>query len=163
MSLLYYLLAMLVHPIHISKTSIEYKSDSQTIEITSHIFIDDFELAVSEFNNEPVFATTTKEVAHADSLIMNYINSTLQLTLDGQLQELTLIGKERSRDYSAIWLYFEISNVHKIKDITITNSILMEQFNDQKNIIKLATKTSSQSQYLILDRNKKAVSVKADS
>ncbi|GAA5220750.1 DUF6702 family protein [Membranihabitans marinus] len=163
MLLLYYLLAMWIHPIHISKTSIDYKAETQTIEITSHIFIDDFELAVTQFNNQPVYATTTKEVANADSLIMNYMNTALQLTIDGQTKNLTLIGKERTRDYSAIWLYFEITEVASIENITVSNTILMDLFKDQKNIVKMSTGKSSQPQYLILDRNKKVISVKSDS
>ena len=47
------------------------------------------------------------------------------------------IGKEISEDLVAVWCYLEIENIERFNKIHVKNNILLEVFEDQKNIISV--------------------------
>ena len=67
--------------------------------------------------------------------------------------EYEYIGKETSEDLQAIWCYLEIINIESIKSIRVENSLLMELFDDQKNIIHIMMPDKKQG-YFMLEKGK---------
>lgn len=126
-----------LHEFHISRTEIEYKSELQSIQISTHIFIDDFELALKELGFEELQLFTNKELSLSDSLIENYLNQQLIISDGKKTLPYRLIGKEMSEDLSAGWFYMQITDLDPMYNIYITNKILMSQFDDQRNIISI--------------------------
>jgi hypothetical protein len=51
--------------------------------------------------------------------------------------EYNFLGKEPSGDYQGAWCYIEVENVAQLSIINIQNNLLMEIFDDQKNVIQL--------------------------
>ena len=48
-----------------------------------------------------------------------------------------MLGKEISKDLAGVWCYLEIPNIEAIKQLKIQNQLLLEVFDDQKNIVHI--------------------------
>ncbi|MDX1665854.1 MAG: DUF6702 family protein [Saprospiraceae bacterium] len=125
-----------LHDIHISKGLVEYNEAENALQITLHIFVDDLEDAIRlKHGHENLQIGTEKEHPEAEIYIEEYLRETFSLTVDGEKRSFTLLGKELSDDYMAVWCYLEISEVPPFKKLTLHNSILMDLFDDQSNIV----------------------------
>jgi hypothetical protein len=123
-----------LHEFHLSKTTINYDSEEKAIQVSTRIFIDDLELSLKELGFDSLKICTRKEKKNAEQLIQDYINTHLKLTIDGVDLDFTFLGKEQSDDLAAVWCYLEAYDISKFKKISISNTILISQFDDQKNI-----------------------------
>ena len=90
------------HKYYFSLTEIKANTFSKTLSVSSKLFIDDLESALQKTNNikfDLSKSTDNKEVQNA---VFNYINSHLQIYLDGKMVPLNLVG-------------FEIENGHDFR------------------------------------------------
>ena len=126
-----------LHEFHLSKCNIEFNEKEQSLQITMHLFIDDLEEALRQGGADQLHIGTEKEVADAESYINRYLQQTFKLSDGEKAFTFQFIGKERTEDLAAIWCYLEIINVTKIKELTVTNQVLMDVFDDQKNIVHI--------------------------
>ena len=77
-------------------------------------------------------STDNKEVQNA---VFNYINSHLQIYLDGKMVPLNLVGFETENE--VVWIYLESKlNNKEFKSTKIINSILYDFSADQTNLIQ---------------------------
>jgi hypothetical protein len=123
-----------VHEFHLSKTTINYDSEEMAIQISTSIFIDDLELSLKEMGYDSLKICTRKEKENAELYIHEYLKEHLVVEIDGIKLSLSFLGKEQSDDLAAVWCYLEAYDVPDFKEISITNTILTNQFEDQKNI-----------------------------
>ena len=123
------------HDLHLSRTTVNYNSEERAIQITSHTFIDALELALWEDHGRDSLQICTRyEKETAEQFILEYLSENLMIDIDGRQLDFTFIGKEQSDDLMAVWCYLEAYEVSPFSEITISNSILTSQFDDQKNI-----------------------------
>lgn len=132
-----------LHPIHLAITHVDFNPKSGSLEITHKIFIDDFELALKLYDNEAFQLGTEREVANADQFIKKYIEKQFQLKVDGKEVYGEYVGRES--DLEAIWIYQEVKNVGKAEAIELDNNILLDLYDDQKNILHLKYGAQKQS------------------
>ena len=125
------------HEFHMSSCEIEFAEEEETVQITLHIFIDDLELALSKRGIDSLFLCTNREAEDSEIHIADYINHVLQISLDGQPIQTSIIGKEVSDDLAAVWCYFESERVVEPAEISVTYTLLTEVFDDQRNIVKI--------------------------
>lgn len=125
------------HKFYLSKFDIHYKSDQQAIQVSSHIFIDDLEKALEEEGIPKSRLASDDEIEKADYYIEKYMNKRLNLEVDGQALYLQFIGKETSEDLMALWCYFEVTSINFSRSIYLKNDVLMEVYDDQRNIVNL--------------------------
>ena len=125
------------HEFHVSKCQIEYFEKENSIGISVHIYIDDFEEALGKKGAKNLFLCTEKENPEAEQNIENYLKEKIAILLDDKPVSFKFIGKEPSEDQLAVWCYLEIEQVNSFSKCTVTNSILMETFDDQKNIVSI--------------------------
>ncbi len=147
-----------LHEFHLSKCNIEYKQSEQVIQITLHVFIDDLESALREKGIDQLFIGTEKEKENADQHIQKYLQEKFQIKSDAQILDLVFLGKEQSEDLAAIWCYLEVTKVNTIKHLTVTNNVLMDIFDDQKNIVSIKG-PQKQSAYFLFEKGKSTESV----
>ena len=76
------------------------------------------------------------EFPQANEIITAYINQHFQVVAENELLNMQFIGKETELDES-LYLYFEIENVTKVKELVIVNTILVHSFDEQENILHL--------------------------
>ena len=135
-----------VHKYYVSVTQIDFLPEKQAVQITSRIFIDDFEKLLRTRYDEKITLATKNESLTTDSYIEKYLNEKLKLKINNKDVTLTFLGKEYDTD--VIKCYLEIENIKTIKTIEISNKVLFDIFSDQQNIIK--TKINSQQKSFIL-------------
>ncbi|MEN0047606.1 MAG: DUF6702 family protein [Bacteroidota bacterium] len=139
------------HDIHISKALIEYDETEQALQITLHIFLDDLEAILIE-GGAPTQLNlcTKKEHEEGNAFVEKYLRSKFQLTVNGKVANYNYLGKEISEDFLATWCYVEIPNVSKLESLQIKSSILMDLYDDQRNIIQIKT-PNQRPQFFMLD------------
>lgn len=123
-----------VHDFHLSKTTINYDSEEMAIQISASVFIDDLELSLKDLGHDSLKICTRKEKENAELLMHAYFEDHLKVEIDGRALEFTFLGKEQSDDLAAVWCYLEAYDIPDFKEISISNTILTKQFDDQKNI-----------------------------
>ena len=125
-------LFLLLHPYHVSVTEVRFDEEVQSVQITERIFIDDLEEALRKANNDGKF------VLMDDSLISHqylktYFEQNFVTTVNGKTISYDYLGAEVEDD--VIWCYIEITGVESLQSIKLTNSIMTEVFDDQKNLV----------------------------
>ena len=148
--LAFFLLSFSVHEFHVSKCLVNYSEESQSLQISIHIFIDDFEDALKEKDSQ-LFLGSEKEKPQADQLVQDYLSNKLKIKVDQKTTSFNYIGKEVSEDLAALWCYFEIESVHPDNFIEVENTILMELFEDQKNIVSVKGPKKSKAYFLFVN------------
>lgn len=123
------------HDFHMSKCDIYYNREKASLEIVLHLFIDDTEEALKSVTDEQLRMCTKDEHSSTPAFLKAYLNQKLRLTIDGNASSYKFLGKEVSEDLMAIWCYLEVENVPQINSIEIRNDIMLELFDDQKNIV----------------------------
>lgn len=122
------------HDFHLSKSTLNYDEKTSTIQITLNMFIDDLEDALRLEQIDSLFICTSKENKLAETYIADYINDHLIISTGSNQQVPTWIGKEISDDLMAVWCYLEIPLSDKPSELIIDNTIMVELFDDQKNM-----------------------------
>jgi len=122
------------HEFHLSKTTINYNTEEMAIQVSTRIFIDDLELSLKDSGYDSLKICTRKEKENAEQLIQDYINEHLKVKIDDSDLEFTFLGKEQSDDLAAVWCYLEAYDVEAFNKMSVSNTILISQFDDQKNI-----------------------------
>ncbi len=126
-----------LHDFHLSKTDINYKTTESALQITVMSFIDDMEEALVARDSLDYKLLQHAEHARADSVMAAYFKDHLIVKIDDQPVDFYYLGKEQSDDIQAVYSYLEIEGVSEMHTLDIENNILMEIFDDQKNIINV--------------------------
>lgn len=141
-----------LHPIHLSLCEIHYNTNSQKLEISLKIFLDDLEEALMLKGHPSLYIATPKEIASADEKIFDYVASQFYITEGPKSISYQWVGKELSEDLTAIWCYFESEKINQIQELKFKNCILMELFGDQKNILHAYLSKSEKRHELFTQR-----------
>ena len=96
--------------------------------------MDDIELALNKDYNIDLQLTTKKELKNNDVYFEKYLKDKLTFKVDGTEHNFKYIGKEYDGDL--VFFYLEIENINAVKNIEITNKILIKHFEDQQNLVK---------------------------
>jgi len=126
-----------LHQFHVSKCLVEFNEAEQALQMSMHIFIDDLELALRRQGADSLFICTRMEKKDAEQYMKEYIEKNFLLEVNGQSLPYEFLGKEPAEDLMGVWCYLEILNVKKVEKLKITNKILLEVYDDQKNVISI--------------------------
>lgn len=126
------------HKFYVSATDIEYNEENRSLQIISHVFIDDLEKLLKERYSEELFLLKKGEHPQADRFIERYLRDKLKIKVNGKEVELNYLGKEYDND--ELLLYIEGIHVAPIHNIFVENAVLTDIFPEQKNVIKVEYK-----------------------
>jgi hypothetical protein len=139
------------HPIHVSMCELNYNETSSSFQVSLKIFIDDLELSMKQEGYPPLNLGSVKEDTLAQEHLLSYLNKYFFIEIDGQKLVPKFVGKEISEDFLAVWCYIEYPAViARGQKCTLTNSVLLDMYNDQKNIMNISM-GKTQKDYAILD------------
>ena len=133
------------HKFYLSVTNVDYSEKEQSLQIISRIFIDDME-AVLEARYEVSAALATEvESPEADAYIEKYFRSKFAVSVNGEAKDFRFLGKRYDKDL--LVCYIEVAGVPQasLKSVEITNSLLTDLFDEQRNLVHfniLGTKRS---------------------
>ena len=136
-----------VHPFHISVCEIEHNADEKALQITHHIFLDDLEETLNERYNTWMDIINPKDRNERDRMVKAYVTSNFIVEVDGRQKGLIYLGHEIEED--AIYCYITVPGIKKMKKIKITNTILMEKFDDQVNLVHVQYQGEIKSMKLV--------------
>ena len=143
-----------LHKYYISVTQVNFIQEKQSVQITSRIFIDDFENALKAKYDENIVLAGKNEPEIVNTFIEKYLKDKITVKINNENVKIVFIGKEYDGDI--IRCYLEVENVNNIKFIQISNQVLFDLYEDQQNIVK--TKINSKQKSAILSvQNKNMV------
>lgn len=119
---------------HTSNTSIDYEIESGTINISSRLYTSAIEKAVGE-------KTTNKSAF--DAKLKNYINHKVDLKINGRPINVSYFGFQTNDQTTRIYLKAE--KISDISSLEIKFALLMDQFPDQQNFLKVDIKNNRKS------------------
>ena len=123
------------HEFHLSLTEIRHNSESRSIEVSIKLFTDDLLVALEQAGAPKMELGTENEPPEANELIESYLKAHFKLMVNGKPTEFTYLGKEAELD--ATWCFVEVKDVKKVQNIEVQNTLLLEAFDDQTNMINL--------------------------
>lgn len=126
-------LAFTTHKFYVSVFQIDFNNSKHQIEITSRIFIDDLEKTLKEKYQRNFYLTTKQEIAESEEYIKKYFDENLKIKINKKQHNLIFIAKETEEN--VLICYFKITNIKNPKQIEIKNTILIEHFKEQQNLI----------------------------
>lgn len=132
-----------LHKYYVSVTDIDYIQKEKTIQVTSRLFIDDFEAMLSERYGQDVKLENKDIKAKNNSLIAKYYAKKLIIEVNGAHLPFQLLGFVFEDDQ--IVSYFEITEVDSIQEIKITNKLLFELERSQQNITHININSKKKS------------------
>lgn len=136
MSLIFSLNGILAHDFHISVCEIEYDQGSESLEMTHRIFLDDLEATLVTWSGDPsVDVYNPKDEKKLKELIGKYLLEKFAVKVNGSNEKMVFIGSESEDDI--MYCYIELPKVKKLQSIHILNTILMDKFEDQINMVHI--------------------------
>ncbi|MFH4964957.1 DUF6702 family protein [Gaetbulibacter sp. M235] len=142
------------HKYYISVTEVDFIEKKQSVQLTTRIFIDDFEKVLRERYDENLVLGGKNESQSVDKYIEAYLKDKIKVNINGKDMNLIFIGKEYDMDI--MQCYIEIDKVKKINSIEITNQVLFDLYDEQQNMVKTKI-NAKQKSFLLNQGNKKAL------
>ena len=135
------------HKFYLSNTSIEFNAQTRAIEITSKIFTDDLEHAIeAQCYRYHSLHPQTPEVYE---LVKKHIGEKLSLQVGDRNVVLNFIGYSVDNDMTTLFIE---GNYFDPNQVVVRNTILLELFPDQQNIVEVRWNGQSKREYFTKDK-----------
>lgn len=149
-SLIYSLSAFTsVHKYYLSITEIEYAQEQKSLQIISRIFVDDFQKLLQTRYDKSIELARGKNNEQTNLYIERYFEDKLKIEINNKTLPLKFIGKRYEDDL--IICYFEGIQVEDFHKVSITNLILTDLYQEQKNLIHFKKNDETKSLMLMKD------------
>lgn len=145
--LLFTLTASTVHKFHMALYQINYASEKKMLQITSRIHIDDLNKAL-EKNYKKKIAIENENNNSEELLLQEYLSNRFSIKVNEQVKPLNFLSKEIEGD--ELVCYWNIRNISKINSLEIYNTVLVDLFSDQQNMINV-TVLGGKKSFLLTD------------
>jgi len=125
------------HEFYVGLTDIVYNLGTRTFEITLKVFTDDLELALVESGGgEKIILADYGAEAGNDSLIFAYVAEHFTIFRKGA-QPLAMHPVGRETELDVTWIYLETDPTQPLKEAVVSNTMMMEIYEDQTHIVHL--------------------------
>lgn len=145
---------MAAHKFYVSVTQVNYSAEAEALQITSRVFIDDYENVLTMRYGDTLHLATKEEAAHADTYIEKYLRTKFVLRINDRETAYRFLGKRYDNDIMVCYLEVPAIPPNSIKSIEIQNEILTDLFEEQKNIVHLLINDTRKSFVLERENNK---------
>lgn len=142
------------HKFYVSVTNISYSEKDRSLQITSRLFIDDFEQVLLERYGFEAQLATDSETALADEYIEKYLKTKFLMFIDGEQRQYKVLGKKYDNDIMICYLEIPEVDLGNITSIEVQNELLTDLFEEQQNVVHFKIKGKKKSFVLIKENNK---------
>lgn len=111
-----------------SMTKVDYVEGSKTLKFTTKMNTEHVSKAININPNTAGFEAEVKK----------YVNNRFSVSVNGASQKLTFTGSQVNGE--SVWVYFEAGGISSVNSLKINNSVLLETFPKQVNIVNIAYK-----------------------
>jgi hypothetical protein len=139
--------APLPHKFYLSNTSIEFNAQTRAIEITSKIFTDDLEHAIEAQCYR--YHSLYPQSPEVFELVKKYIGEKLSLQAGGRNVVLNFIGYSVDNDMTTLFIE---GNYFDPNQVVVNNTILLDLYSDQQNIVEVRWNGQSKREYFTKDK-----------
>ena len=121
------------HPFYISLTEIRYNPANKSLEIAQKIFWDDLEVALGDIHKTKVDFLNPMDRKALEEMAKGYLLEKNEIRINGQKVTLNYLGFEIEEE--AAWFYLEAEKVPAPKTVEVYNTVLIQHFDGQQNIV----------------------------
>lgn len=143
-----------VHKFYMGIYQVNYASEKKMLQVTSRIFVDDLNKALEKKYNKKFFLGTDKEAVESIELLKKYLAENFAVKVNGQSKAMNFLSKEMDGD--VLVCYLNVKDISKINSLEIYNSILIDCFAEQQNIVHV-TAFGTKKSFLFSESSTKQV------
>jgi len=126
------------HPVHVSILNAEYTTGKSSMDLSFKVFTSDLELALAHNYSVAMNLGKSNENKDVISYINKYFSSGIfSITVNNNYKPKLVFYKKQINE-DAIWLYFKVPLNGKIKELFITDVVLLDIYEDQTNLLIFA-------------------------
>lgn len=130
-----------IHPFHTSVTELVFNEKDGIWEVSIRLFQDDLELGISQFKGKRF---QFQQAQGIDEVLQTFLKTQFGFLVNQQWQTpYRYVGWEPQQD--VIWVYLEIPTQQSLSGVFLKNSLLIESFPDQTNLVHVARKGDKKS------------------
>lgn len=130
----------LYHPVHVSVANVEFKEKDKKAIVSIKLFEDDLKLLFYHLNQVEIDFYDSSSYNKYKDLIIPYFETNFVIVINKKSM-LNLNISDWKINEDAIWFYFESSYKSNFESLEIKNTILLDIYSDQKNLVIIKTKT----------------------
>lgn len=146
----FFLVAPAPHEYYVSTFDIVHNPQEQSLEITTKVFLDDLEKALTREPDSPKIPADSLQSATVKARVRQYLFSHFSVVIQSKPAKLHLLGYEIEQDQA--YLYSEVKDVIDFQALEVNCRFLVETYAQQMNIINL--EAGGEIQTVLLDRNR---------
>lgn len=121
------------HDYHMSLTELRIDGEKNRITIASKVFVDDLEDCLGIVSNSEIRLKMNQSDTIYQDMFERYFESRMQFSSRKKDLETEFLGFEYEQDI--MWAYLVVPNVKRLKELTVTQQVFFELFQDQANIV----------------------------
>ncbi len=124
-----------IHPFYVSVIDVNHNAKDKNVEISIRIFVDDFEATLKKNYNKNIDLHKSTNDVQVNKLITNYIESKLQVAIDGKPKTMQYLGFEIQKE--SVWIFLEVNEIPHLKKINFNCNLLYDYQDKQMNIFNV--------------------------
>jgi len=125
------------HPVHLTEAEAHWKKKERTLEISVKLFYNDLELSLRQASVEPVYLCPDSANQHL-AKVKKYFEQCFKLMVNDEKRQFELLGYECENEL--VYVYLQYTGIKRIKNISLENTLLFDDFPDQTNLLNLHIK-----------------------
>jgi len=128
MKILSLAILILLHPVHVSLTGIDYNSMNQVYSVFVKVWSDDLDADITLRNT-----ASERMTGDEKEIYYKYLTDRILIIEDGKLLKMTLLKTET--DGTEHRFNLEASGSREVKNVTVINRIMTRLYEDQANML----------------------------
>jgi len=125
---LFVMMSFIVFDFFSSMTKVDYVDGSKTLKFTT-------KMSTEHVSNALKISPTA---ANFEAEVKKYVDRNFDVSVNGGAKNLTFTGSQVNGE--SVWVYFETGGVTDISTLKIKNSILLDTYPKQYNVVNIAYK-----------------------
>lgn len=122
----------LTHPVHVSITNMDYIPDQNKITLSFKVFESDFQLLFAHLYEQKIDFDDPENIKCHQSKINEYFSAHFKINNN---QSFSLSFQSIKKEDDSVWFYYESMIDKEIKSLEISNTIFLDLYFDQKNML----------------------------
>ncbi len=138
-----YLFSLLLHPVHVSMSSMEYVTEDEGYKVTVRMYSDDLLLDLLSLFQLPGEYISDHIYTGPDDIYEDYINEKVKITINGNQHRAKLMETEKLELETLMRLFVKYKG--ELNSIEISNTILTGIYMDQVNLFIYKDESNEQA------------------
>lgn len=141
-----------MHKFYVSVTQIDFVPEKKRFEITSRLFIDDLNKALTEQFKTNFYLGSNRESESQQEQLKQYFLSHFSIKINGKSKTIQFLQFEQEDD--VLICYLKINDISKVTSLEINNTLLFNVIPEQQHITHTKVVNTKKSVLLTLENAK---------